>query len=93
MVYGYLGLIEEIIRTKNRLKAVFRSEAINTLQANFYEIEKDRLKELSHESAQFVAENLFWQIEGLEKRKKECRERLRLYSKKYKPLNLQMRFS
>ncbi len=86
LVYGYLALVEEIIRTKNRLKAVFRSEAIDTSQTDFYEKTRDRLKELSHESARFVAENLYWQIDGLEKRKREYREVLQRNSKKYKPI-------
>jgi transposase len=86
LVYGYLGLVEEIVRTKNRLKAVFRSEAIDTSQSDFYEVAREKCKDLSHESAKFVAENLFWQIEGLEKRKREYTERLKLNSKKYKPI-------
>lgn len=86
LVYGYMGLVEEIVRSKNRLKAVFRSEAIDTSQSDFYEVARDKCKELAHESGKFVAENLFWQIEGLEKRKREYLDRLRLNSKKYKPI-------
>jgi len=86
LVYGYLALVEEIVRSKNRIKAVFRSEAIDTSQSNFYEVARDRLKELSHESGRFVAENLYWQIDGLEKRKREYVEQLRRNAKKYKPI-------
>lgn len=50
LVNSYLGLVEEIVRAKNRLKAVFRSEAIDTNQTHFYTT-KERAKELSHDSA------------------------------------------
>lgn len=86
LVYGYLALVGEIIRAKNRVKAVFRSEAIDTSASNFYETIRDDLPKLSHASAKFVAENLYWQIESLEKRKSEYREVLRRNSKKYKPI-------
>jgi hypothetical protein len=36
LVSGYLDITGEIIRFKNRLKAVFRSEAISTHENNFY---------------------------------------------------------
>ncbi len=86
LVYGYLALIDEIVRAKNRLKAVFRSEAIDTSNTDFYETTRDRLSELSHDSAKFVAESLYWQIDNLERRKKEYRDQLRLNAKRYKPI-------
>jgi transposase len=86
LVYGYMALVDEIVRTKNRLKAVFRSEAIDTHSGDFYETARERSKELSHDSAKFVAESLFWQIDGLEKRKREYREILKRNMKKYKPI-------
>ena len=61
------------MRTKNRLKAVFRFEAIDTNSRGDYS-DMDRSKELSHESARFVAESLFDQILRLEKTKGEYRE-------------------
>jgi transposase len=86
LVYGYIALVDEIVRSKNRLKAIFRSEAIDTSDSDFYEIARDRLPELSHSSAKFVAESLYWQIDGLEKRKREYREVLRRNAKKYRPI-------
>lgn len=56
-VSGYLDIVQEIVRTKNRLKAVFRAEAIDTSENNFYK-NKDRVVELHNESAKFVAEVL-----------------------------------
>jgi transposase len=82
---NYLALVEEIVRTKNRLKAVFRSEAIDTNSAGFYK-DRGRFQELSHESAKFVAESLFDQIERLEKSKGEYRDYFQRNVKKYKPI-------
>jgi transposase len=82
---NYLALVEEIVRTKNRLKAVFRSEAIDTNTRGFYS-DKDRTKLLSHESARFVADTLFAQIVDLEKTKSEYREFFQKNVKKYKPI-------
>lgn len=85
LVNGYLDLVQEIIRTKNRLKAVFRSEAIDTNSSNFYST-KDRAKELSTPVARFVAESLFDQIDSLEKFKSEYREFFKKNLKKYRPI-------
>jgi transposase len=82
---GYLGLVEEIVRTKQRLKAVFRSEAIDTSDGKFYS-SKDRTKELSHTSAKFVADSLFEQIDALESRKAEYREHFKKNIKRYRPI-------
>lgn len=86
LVNGYLGLIDGIIRAKNRLKAVFRSEAIDTNATDFYATARERAKDLSHEHARFVAESLFWQIENLEKRKAEYREAFKRNIKRYQPV-------
>ena len=67
-VSGYLDIVEEIIRFKNRLKSVFRAEAIGTNENSFYK-SRTRVKELKNTSARFVAEKLFDQIEFLEKEK------------------------
>ncbi|MBK8204693.1 MAG: hypothetical protein IPK68_21095 [Bdellovibrionales bacterium] len=61
-VSGYLDIVEEIVRFKNRLKAVFRAEAIQADENSFYK-NKTRIKELENPSAKFVAEKLFDQIE------------------------------
>jgi hypothetical protein len=65
LISGYQDLVTEIVRTKNRLKAVFRSEILDTSSSKFYST-KDRSKELSHEHGRFVADSLFSQIEYLE---------------------------
>ena len=85
LVNGYLALVQEIVRTKNRLKAVFRSEAIETNQSNFY-ISKNLTKNLSHSSGKFVAESLYDQIEVLEKFKLEYKQNFKKNLKRYKPI-------
>lgn len=85
LVSGYQDLVSEIVRTKNRLKAVFRSEVLDTSGAKFYS-SKERSKELSHEHGRFVAESLFRQIEHLEERKLEFRAIFLRNMKIYRPL-------
>lgn len=82
---NYLSLIEEIVRTKNRLKAVFRSQAIDTNTCGFYN-DKERTKELTNPAARFVAESLFDQVHSLEKFKSEYREYFQKNVKKYRPI-------
>jgi transposase len=85
LVSGYLDLVSEITRTKNRLKAVFRSEILDTSDSKFYK-SKERAKELSHEHGRFVAESLFSQIEHLEERKLEFKAVFTKNMKIYRPL-------
>jgi transposase len=68
LVNGYSDLVEQIVGTKNRLKAVFRSHGLSTQESDFYKT-KERVRELPSESAKFVAESLFSQIENLESMK------------------------
>ena len=85
LVSGYLDLVSEIVRSKNRLKAVFRSEILDTSGTKFYST-KERSKELSHVHGRFVAESLFSQIEHLEQRKLEFRAIFAKNMKIYRPL-------
>jgi transposase len=83
LMSGYEDLNEEIIGAKNRLKAIFRAEAINTDASNFYETARERSKELSHDSARFVVESLFLRIEFLEKQKLDFRSQFMRNRKAY----------
>lgn len=85
LVSSYLALVDEIIRTKQRLKAVFRANGVSTDVKNFYGA-KDLAKELPHESARFVAESLFAQIEMLERYKCEYRGFFEKNMKRYRPI-------
>ncbi len=84
-VSGYLDIVEEIVRFKNRLKAVFRAQAIQTDENSFYK-NKDRVKELKNASSKFVAEKLFKQIEFLENEKEKYKEVFEKNRKKYRPI-------
>lgn len=85
LVSGYLDLVAEIVRTKNRLKAVFRSEILDTSDAKFYS-QKERSKELSHQHGRFVADSLFRQVESLEERRHEFKAVFTKNMKIYRPL-------
>lgn len=84
-VSGYLDIVEEIIRFKNRLKALFRAEAIATDENSFYK-NQERVKELKNPSAKFVAQNLFRQVDYLESEKEKYREVFEQNRKKYRPI-------
>ena len=73
LVSGYNDLITEIVRTKNRYKALFRSEALPTNGSTIYSEEK-RIEELSNPVDQFVARNLFSQLEHLGQIKKKYKD-------------------
>jgi hypothetical protein len=84
-VSGYLDIVQEIIRFKNRLKAVFRANNLKTDENDFYK-NKDRTIELKNESAKFVATNLFHQIEFLEQEKIKYLDWFKNNQKKYRPI-------
>jgi len=86
LVSGYQDIVEEIVRFKNRLKAVFRSEAISTDENNFYKSCRDKSNLLKNESSKFVANNLFTQIDYLESEKLKYIERFTQNQKKYRPI-------
>jgi hypothetical protein len=75
----------KIVRFKNRLKAVFRTEVIQTDENSFYK-NKVRIKELKNPAAKFVAEKLFDQIEFLESEKDKYKEVFERNRKKYRPI-------
>ena len=85
LVNNYLGLVEDIVRSKNRLKAVFRAEGVDTNTKRFY-TNKENTKKLRNPHAQFVAESLYEQIERLERLKREYREKFKQNTKTYRPI-------
>jgi transposase len=85
LVSGYLSLVDEMVRTKNRLKAVFRAHGLPTDTDHFY-TNAIRARELPHESAQFVAESLFEQIARLEELKKGYRGFFEKNKKRHRPI-------
>lgn len=85
LVNNYGDLVEQIVATKNRLKAVFRAHGLSTKENNFYE-SKERYKELPTETAKFVAENLFQQIEVLEGMKDGYKVYFHKNKQRYRPI-------
>lgn len=85
MVSGYSDLVQEIVRTKNRYKALFRSEALQTKGSTIYG-DKERIEELSNSVDRFVAQNLFEQLENLASIKKKYKETFVANMKKHPAL-------
>lgn len=86
LVSGYQDIVDEIIRFKNRLKSVFRAEAISTDENNFYKSCQEKSNLLKNESSKFVANNLFTQIDYLEKEKLKYIDKFNDNKKKYRPI-------
>lgn len=84
-VSGYLDIVQEIVRFKNRLKSVFRANGLKTDENDFYK-NKDRVKEFKNDSARFVSENLFHQVEFLEQEKIKYLDWFKSNQKKYRPI-------
>ena len=85
LMNSYMDLIEQIIATKNRLKAVFRASGLSTKENAFY-TNKERVAELPHASAKFAAENLFNQIETLESTKAGYKDFFHKNRQRYRPI-------
>lgn len=87
LVSGYLKLIQEITRTKNRYNALYRQVAIATDMSNFY-TSQDNLVLLPDEPRRFVATSLFEQLALLEAHRQEYVNRFEANAYKYKPVRL-----
>lgn len=70
LVAGYIDVNRELVRAKNRYKALFRSEVLPTAGKTIYTA-PERIQELSSGAGRFVAENLFTQIQQLEESKEK----------------------
>ena len=81
-VSAYVDLVRDSVRLKNRYKALFRGEAIETKGSKIYRLE-DRIKEISSQSARFVAEGLFKRIEIFEEQRALYSSRFEEYAGKY----------
>lgn len=68
LVNSYSDLVEQVVATKMRLKALFRSYGLSTDEGNFYE-DREQIKSLPNEVTKFVAESFFSQLEALEEQK------------------------
>jgi len=82
LMSGYQDLVQDIVRSKNRYKSLFRSEAIQVPGVGVYR-SRDRIGELSRRTDRFIAEHLFDRIQYLEQQKKVYSERFRQNMKKH----------
>lgn len=81
-VGAYNDLVREIAQTKNRYKALFRSEARETKGTMIYK-EPERIGELTSSSDRFVAQNLLDQLNHLDKIKKKYLLQFKTNAQKY----------
>lgn len=87
LISGYDDVMQEIVRTKNRYKAIFRRVGLPAEKKSFYK-NKEWISSLETEDQRFVATALFKQIELLESQKLEYLTRFEANVKKYKPVKL-----
>ena len=87
LISGYGDVIEEIVRTKNRYKALYRQVAIPTNGADFY-TSTDMLSLIDTGVRHYVACTLFEQLILLEEQRRGYLERFDANVRKYKPIKL-----
>lgn len=85
LISAYTDMVQEMTRTKNRYKCLFRSEALDTDGKTLYD-DETRIKELSQPVDRFIAQNLMQQLIFLKDIKSKYREKLSSNMKKYKVL-------
>lgn len=85
LVNSYSALVDNIVATKNRLKALFRSFGLPTDESDFYS-NREQIKQLPNETAKFVAASLFSQMESLESQKGEYAVSFHKNVQRYNPI-------
>jgi transposase len=88
LISGYEDLVQEIVRTKNRIKALFRQSAIKATGTTIY-LNPDMVKLLPSAAKQEVARALFEQLALLSRQKREVyQERFRKNLRRFAELRL-----
>lgn len=85
LVNSYSDLVDGIVATKNRLKALFRSYGLDTDRADFYS-DREQIKQLPNAAAKFVAASYFAQMEALEGQKAGYSEYFHKNKQRYRPI-------
>jgi transposase len=85
LVNNYSDLMDSIVATKNRLKALFRSYGLSTDESNFYQ-NKEKISSLPNEVTKFVATSLSSQMEHLERLKESYSLYFLKNKQKYRPI-------
>lgn len=81
-VSAYIDLVRDLVRLKNRYKALFRCEALETEGTKIYSREA-RIEELSSKTARFVASGLFKRIQIFDEERTLYHKRFNEYAAKY----------
>lgn len=89
LISGHDDLVQELTRTKNRYKALFRKSAIQLQKPKVYE-NQNNIQQLPCDQQQYVATKLLRQMELLIKQKKSYEARFRANARKYKEIRLIM---
>jgi transposase len=87
LVSAYDDIVRDLVRCKNRFKALFRSQAILTSGSKIYS-DAELIQQLSSPWDQFSADALMYQIGMLEECKKRYFESFNENVKKYKAIKL-----
>ncbi|MDJ0764308.1 MAG: transposase [Myxococcota bacterium] len=85
LISGYADITQELVRAKNRYKALYRQVAIPTNHKRFYESE-EMLLQLDTPYRYYVACTLHEQINLLEEQRRGYVERFEANVSKYKPI-------
>src|SRR3989344_7401866 len=85
LVNSYSDLVDNIVATKNRLKALFRSYGLDTYESDCYK-DREQIKSLPNDVTKFVADSLFSQMESLEKLKAEYALFFHKNKQRYRPI-------
>jgi len=90
LVRGYENLVVDSVRTKNRLKAIYRSQGESTPGGNVYKLEKqeDWLSKLQSSGLRSRAEWLYSQMESLDDLRGEAEKAVLREAKKHRPCAL-----
>lgn len=87
LVSGYEDVVAEIVRTKNRYKALYRQVAVSTNVPGFYD-STEMLGLLDTDVRHYVACTLFEQLALLEEQRRGYLERFEENVRTYKPIKL-----
>lgn len=87
LISGYGDVVQELVRTKNRYKALYRQVSIPTNSAGFY-TSTEMISLLDTDVQHYVASTLFEHLILLEEQRRGYLERFDANVRKYKPIKL-----
>ncbi len=87
LISGYDDLLQEIVRTKNRYKALYREAGISIKDEDIYE-DQELLLKLDNEQRQLVGSSLYEQIQLSELHKQEYVKQLKQNIHNHNPVKL-----